>query len=150
MTFLIGIFLQRIFKGLVIILAFTMIFLGNPNQSLANSEVSIGKNEVEVVELLCLKVPMENKDAWLEAEKTSWGPWLNRQQGFLGRQLLWNPNSEEAILLINWSSREQWKAIPKKEVDAVQGLFEIKARAATGQQSGNPFPLQYQGELLPQ
>ena len=36
------------------------------------------------------------------------------------------------------------------EVETVQERFETLAREATGQRQGNPFPLVFEGELLPQ
>jgi uncharacterized protein (TIGR03792 family) len=109
-----------------------------------------GGYDVAVIEHLKVKVPEAARQAWLEAERGSWEPWLARQQGFLGRDLLWNPETEEGTLLIRWRSREAWKAIPEQEVDAVQQRFEQLAREATGRRLGNPFPLLYEGELLPQ
>ena len=106
--------------------------------------------DVSVVEVLRLNVPSENRQAWLEAEQHSWEPWLAQQDGFLDRQLLWDPKREEGTLLIRWASREQWKAIPSSEVATVQQRFEQLARAATGQRQGNPFPLTFEAELLPQ
>jgi uncharacterized protein (TIGR03792 family) len=94
-------------------------------------------------------VPAEGRQAWLEAEQGSWEPWLAQQEGFLDRQLLWDPTTEEGTLLIRWADREHWKAIPTQEVQAVQERFEQLAQAATGQSQGNPFPLVFEGELLP-
>jgi len=106
--------------------------------------------EVAVVEHLRLKVPAEARDAWLEAEQNSWEPWLAQQDGFLDRELLWDPEREEGTLLIRWASKDQWKAIPAPEVAAVQQRFEQLARRATGTAMGNPFPLVFEGELQPQ
>ena len=106
--------------------------------------------EVAVVEHLRLKVPAEARDAWLEAEQNSWEPWLAQQDGFLDRELLWDPEREEGTLLIRWASKDQWKAIPAPEVAAVQQRFEQLARQATGTPMGNPFPLVFEGELQPQ
>ena len=36
------------------------------------------------------------------------------------------------------------------EVETVQERFETLAREQTGQPHGNPFPLLFEGELLPQ
>jgi uncharacterized protein (TIGR03792 family) len=108
-----------------------------------------GSHDVVVVEHLRLKVPAEGRQAWLEAERGSWEPWLAQQEGFLDRQLLWDPATEEGTLLIRWASREQWKQIPEAEIEAVQERFEQLARQATGQSQGNPFPLLFEGELQP-
>ncbi|MFM7549264.1 MAG: TIGR03792 family protein [Cyanobacteriota bacterium] len=108
-----------------------------------------GAYGVVVVEHLRVKVPADAVDAWLEAEQGSWEPWLARQPGFLDRQLLWDPEREEGTLLIHWRSRDQWKAIPEREIAQVQEHFETLARQATGSRQGNPFPLVFEGELLP-
>lgn len=107
-----------------------------------------GSYDVVVVEHLRLKVPAEARQAWISAEQGSWEPWLAQQKGFLDRQLLWDPATEEGTLLIRWADREHWKAIPPQEMQAVQERFEQLARAATGESHGNPFPLVFEGELL--
>ena len=103
-----------------------------------------------MVEHLRIKVPADALSVWHRAEQGSWEPWLAKQDGFLGRDLLWDPETEEGTLLIRWASREQWKAIPAAEVAQVQEHFERIARDGTAQTTGNPFPLVFEGELLPQ
>ena len=110
-----------------------------------------GGYDVAVIEHLRISVPEQGREAWLEAERGSWEPWLAQQTGFLGRDLLWDPETEEGTLLIRWSSRQAWKAIPSEEVDEVQARFEQLARKemALSQAMDNPFPLVFEGELLP-
>ncbi len=110
-----------------------------------------GGYDVAVIEHLRISVPEQGREAWLEAERGSWEPWLAQQTGFLGRDLLWDPETEEGTLLIRWSSRQAWKAIPSQEVDEVQACFEQLARKemALSQAMDNPFPLVFEGELLP-
>ena len=110
-----------------------------------------GGYDVAVIEHLRISVPKQGREAWLEAERGSWEPWLAQQTGFLGRDLLWDPETEEGTLLIRWSSRQAWKAIPNEEVDEVQARFEQLARKemALSQAMDNPFPLVFEGELLP-
>ena len=105
--------------------------------------------DVVVVEHLRVRVPSAARQAWLEAERGSWEPWLAQQDGFLGRDLFWDAEREEGTLLIRWASREQWKRISEADVEAVQERFEDLARSATGAETGNPFPLVFEGELLP-
>jgi len=105
--------------------------------------------QAQVVELLRLGVPAIHYRAWLEAEKASWEPWLAKQPGFQGRQLLWDRQRQEGTLLIRWATRGQWKAIPEAEVGRVQERFEQRARQLTGQATGNPFPLLAEAELEP-
>ena len=122
---------------------------GHGDMAIAAVELPNGEYDVAVVEHLRVKVPAAGRQAWLEAERGSWEPWLAQQEGYLGRDLLWDPEREEGTLLIRWASREQWKAIPLGEVEAVQERFEQLARQATGTRQGNPFPLVFEGELQP-
>jgi len=110
-----------------------------------------GGYDVAVIEHLRISVPSHGREAWLEAERGSWEPWLAQQTGFLGRDLLWDPETEEGTLLIRWSSRQAWKAIPSDQVEEVQARFEQLARDAMAlpQAMDNPFPLVFEGELLP-
>jgi len=122
---------------------------------LSEKEVRAGADQqvgeaVAVVEHLRLQVPVESREHWMAAERGSWEPWLKQQPGFLGRDLYWDPATEEGTLLIRWSSREAWKSISMAEVETVQQRFETLAREQTGQSQGNPFPLVFEGELLPQ
>jgi uncharacterized protein (TIGR03792 family) len=89
-----------------------------------------GQVQVEVIEHLRVSVPAAARQAWLEAEAASWEPWLQGQPGFLGRELHWDRERQEGQLLIRWASREQWHAIPRDEIDAVQEHFERLAHAA--------------------
>ena len=131
------------------LLCLLMLLAGHPDVAIAEQQLPGGTFEVAVVEHLRVKVPAEARSAWLEAEQGSWEPWLEQQAGYLGRDLLWDPEREEGTLLIRWASREQWKAIPAEEVEGVQERFEDLARKATGTRQGNPFPLVFEGELQP-
>lgn len=142
--------LRRKFFNLAgLCLAALILFSGHSDVSLAAFLDPDGGYDVAVVEHLRIQVPSDGRQAWLEAERGSWEPWLARQKGFIGRDLLWDPETEEGTLLIRWSCREAWKAIPEREVELVQERFEQLARESTGQKQGNPFPLVFEGELLP-
>ena len=99
-----------------------------------------------VTEELRLKVPSEAKEAWLNAEKEIWDPWLSSQDGFLGRQLFWDKEKEEALILVSWKSKKLWKSISMSEVNVVQQKFEDNVKAALNV-GENPFELIYEGEL---
>ncbi len=103
-----------------------------------------------IVEYIRLSVPSKDRRAWLIAEGKTWEPWLAEKEGFVNRELLWDQKKQEATLLIRWSTKEKWKSIPQSEIDQVQENFEKIARDLTGKESGNPFPVIFQGELLPQ
>ncbi|WP_269617347.1 TIGR03792 family protein [Prochlorococcus marinus] len=116
----------------------------------AESLLKVNFPKESIVEHLKLDVPKKFKNAWLKAEEGSWEPWLLKQDGFLGRQLFWDPKVEEATLLIGWKSKAVWKKIPQAEINLVQQDFEKIARKETGETIGNPFPLIFEGELNPE
>ena len=130
--------------SLVLICLFFLIFQSDvPNLKALSMDNYQGEM---VIEELRLKVPADAKAAWLNAEKEIWDPWLSSQDGFLGRQLFWDKEKEEALILVNWKSKELWKSIPMSEVDIVQGKFEDNVKNALNV-SKNPFELIYEGEL---
>ena len=130
-----------------------LVLAGLPGNAGALSPQRAGSGGSEapaaVVEQLRLKVPAGTQTAWLQAEQESWGPWLRRQDGFLRRDLLWDAELEEGLLLIHWRSRRQLLAIPDKEIEAVQDQFEAASRRALALDppapgagtTSNPFPL---------
>jgi len=99
-----------------------------------------------VIEELRLKVPAASKAAWLTAEKEVWDPWLSSQKGFLGRQLFWDKEKEEALILVNWESKKLWKSISVGEVNEIQEKFEENVKTSLNVEV-NPFELIYEGEL---
>ena len=144
------IFIEKIVRFLFISVIVLFTIFGNVTNIQAESRLKVNFPKKSIVEHLKLDVPKKFKNAWLKAEKGSWEPWLLKQDGFLGRQLFWDPKEEEATLLIGWESRAVWKSISQTEINLVQHDFEKIARKETGEQSGNPFPLIFEGELNPE
>ena len=130
-------------------LVFSLLFCKN-HIAYANQMNYLNDPNQIVIEHLRLKVPNKLVKAWLLAEKGSWENWLAGKNGFIGRQLLLDTKNEEATVLISWSSRDKWKNIPQDEIQLVQESFENIARKEIGLDEGNPFPLLFEGELLPQ
>ena len=64
----------------------------------------------------------------------------------MGRQLFWDKEKEEALILVNWKSKKLWKSIPMSKVNVVQEKFEDKVKTALKVEE-NPFELIYEGEL---
>ena len=102
-----------------------------------------------VTEELRLKIPSEFKKIWLQAEKEVWEPWLSIQDGFLGRQIFWDKEKEEALILVNWKNKRLWKSISIKEVNEIQEKFEENVKTSLNV-NVNPFKLIYEGELFEQ
>ena len=96
-----------------------------------------------------LKIPSEFKKIWLQAEKEVWEPWLSIQDGFLGRQIFWDKEKEEALILVNWENKKLWKSISMNEVNEVQEKFEENVKTSLNT-NVNPFELIYEGELVKQ
>ena len=99
-----------------------------------------------ITEELRLKVPFKYKNIWLKTEKKIWEPWLAIQDGFLGRQIFWDKEKEEALILVSWENKKLWKSISMKEVDEIQKNFEDNVKSALNVKE-NPFELIYEGEL---
>ncbi len=100
-----------------------------------------------ITEELRLKIPSEFKKIWLQAEKEVWDPWLSVQDGFLGRQIFWDKEKEEALILVNWENKKLWKSISMNEVNKIQEKFEENVKTSL-KINVNPFELIYEGELV--
>ena len=138
-------FIKRI-KSLCFFFFSLLFFLYQNNTQIAEAiEMDQYKKGV-VTEELRLKVPSQYKEVWLKTEKQIWEPWLSSQVGFLGRQLFWNKEKEEALILVNWKSKKLWKSISMTEVNVVQEKFDDDVKTTLNVKE-NPFELIYVGEL---
>ena len=134
---------MNFYLSLVVCLLF-IIFNINP-EKLNALDMNTLQNEL-VTEELRLKVPADMRDVWLKAEKNIWEPWLSSQDGFMGRQIFWDKEKEEALILVNWKNKKLWKNIPMSEVNKVQEKFENNVKTSLNVIE-NPFELIYEGEL---
>ena len=139
-------FKENLIRFCLILIFFFILFSQADFQKLRALSMDNNYQDKMVIEELRLKVPADAKEAWLNAEKKIWEPWLSSQDGFLGRQLFWNKEKEEALILLNWKSKSFWKSIPMSEVNIVQQKFEDKVKADLNV-GENPFELIYEGEL---
>ena len=138
--------IKKTIKSFIVLLICLFVFsLQNTTQFL-NALTMENYQNGTVIEELRLKVPWKFKEVWLKAESQVWEPWLSIQDGFMGRQIFWDKEKEEALILVNWKSKKLWKSIPMSEVNVVQQKFEdnVKAVLNVGE---NPFELIYEGEL---
>ena len=138
--------IKKKIKSYAFLLICLFVFLSQSNSQILNAlPMENHQNEI-VIEELRLKVPSKFKEVWLKTEKQVWDPWLSVQEGFLGRQLFWDKEKEEALILVNWKSKKLWKSIPISEVNVVQQEFEDNVKNALNI-GENPFVLIYEGEL---
>ncbi len=150
MLFLFSLLSRRVINCFSALFFVVISLFSNTQVALAAASFELNPSSQPIVEFLRLHVPNQDRNAWLIAEQKSWEPWLKKQKGFLGRQLLWDPEAEEALLLISWASRTEWKMIPNEDIDHVQNAFEAIASDLTGREGINPFPIKSQGEFFPQ
>ncbi len=99
-----------------------------------------------VIEELRLKVPYEFRDVWIKAEEKIWEPWLSVKDGYMGREIFWDKEKEEALILVKWKNKKLWKSISLEEVNQIQEKFEDSIKKSLNL-SENPFNLIYEGEL---
>ncbi|MEX2627328.1 MAG: TIGR03792 family protein [Ilumatobacteraceae bacterium] len=87
---------------------------------------------MSVVEFLTFHVPADQVDEWLEVEARHWTRFLERQPGFLDKEM-WRPVDRPDVVhaVIWWASLEQWKAIPPDELAGVSEAMGPHEREAT-------------------
>tara|TARA_Y100001978_G_scaffold172794_1_gene163317 strand:- start:41 stop:478 length:438 start_codon:yes stop_codon:yes gene_type:complete len=129
----------------VLLLVFT-IFHSN---SINAFDLPMNRINENIVEELRLNVPSKYKEIWLKAEGEVWEPWLSKQDGFLGRQIFYNQDKGEALLLVKWKNKKVWKNISEEEVEKIQRIYEETVTSYLGVET-NPFEFIYEGELFEQ
>ena len=136
-------------KNLLYLFIFLFVFLFQINSPILKALPMDTYQSELVTEELRLKIPSEFKKIWLQAEKEVWEPWLSIQDGFLGRQIFWDKEKEEALILVNWKNKKLWKSISMNEVNKIQQKFEENVKTSLNVKV-NPFKLIYEGELVKQ
>ena len=138
--------IKKSIKSFIVLLICLFVFSSQNTSQFLNALTMENYQNGTVIEELRLKVPLKFKEVWLKAESQVWEPWLSIQDGFMGRQIFWDKEKEEALILVNWKSKKLWKSIPMSEVNIVQEQFEDNVKTALNLKE-NPFELIYEGEL---
>tara|TARA_B100000212_G_scaffold89636_1_gene65748 strand:- start:38 stop:475 length:438 start_codon:yes stop_codon:yes gene_type:complete len=139
-------FLKNVIKKFFVLLLIFIIAQSNSSIAFSLQMSNLNKN---IVEELRLRVPLRYKETWLKAEEEVWEPWLQKQDGFLGRQIFYNSKKGEALLLVKWKNRNLWKNISDEEVNKMQKIYEENVTSSLGV-AANPFEFIYEGELFEQ
>ena len=139
-------FLSKKIKRFFYLCFFLTLLLFQSNDQIAKSLSMENLKEEIVYEQLRLKIPSNYKSVWLDAEKEIWEPWLSKKDGFLGRQIFWDKEHEEALILVKWKNKKLWKNIPMEEVNQIQKKFEENVVSSLNIDE-NPFLLIFEGEL---
>ena len=119
------------------------------NFASVDAATMVNMNDDPIIEELRLRVPSQYKDNWINAEKEVWEPWLANKKGFLGREIFYNKEKEEALVLVKWANKSLWKSISVKEVNEIQSIYEENVKNELNLDR-NPFVLIYEGELYVQ
>ena len=134
---------------LKIFFALLLIFIICQSNYINALDLSMKNIDEPIVEELRLNVPIKYKETWLKAEKEIWEPWLEKQDGFLGRKIYYNQKKGEALLLVNWKNRNLWKNISNEEVNKIQKIYEETITNSLDIET-NPFKFINEGELFEQ
>ena len=134
---------------LKIFFALLLIFIICQSNYINALDLSMNNIDEPIVEELRLNVPIKYKETWLKAEKEIWEPWLEKQDGFLGRKIYYNQKKGEALLLVNWKNRNLWKNISNEEVNKIQKIYEETITNSLDIET-NPFKFINEGELFEQ
>ena len=138
-------FLKKAFRSISLVFIIVVAIL-HYNSASIDASTMINIKENPIIEELRLRVPIQYKDDWIKAEKEVWEPWLANKKGFLGREIFYNKEKEEALVLVKWANKKLWKSISVKEVSQIQSVFEENVKNDLKLDS-NPFELIYEGEL---
>lgn len=77
-----------------------------------------------VIEWLKVKVPVEQREFYIQKDAEVWNPFLAKCPGFISKETWINPEQpEEVVLMIRWASRAQWESVPADELKQVEAQF---------------------------
>ena len=77
------------------------------------------------IEWLRIKVDPAQRQQYLQKDAEIWTPALKRYPGFIDKTVWLTPdNDAEVIIIVRWTSREQWFSIPEADLDAIQQRFD--------------------------
>ncbi len=85
-----------------------------------------------VIEFLTFDVNAEEREEWLAVEEQTWSRFLERQAGFVSKQI-WSEqgNPGQVHAMICWTDEASWHAIPTDEMEAVDQSMGLWFRACT-------------------
>jgi uncharacterized protein (TIGR03792 family) len=85
-----------------------------------------------VVELLTFTIAPEDRAGWLDVEERTWSRFLERQPGFVGKQVWADREHPDRVhCVITWADQESWDAITADAVARVDAEMGEWFRAST-------------------
>lgn len=77
------------------------------------------------VEWIRVQVNPSQRQAFVQKDAEIWTPALKRYPGFIDKAVWLNPkNKAEVIIVVRWTSREQWFSIPKADLKTLEQRFD--------------------------
>lgn len=85
-----------------------------------------------VIEFLTFRVDPADRAEWMAVEERTWSRFLERQAGFVRKQLWVDVDDGEHVhALIEWESISDWQSVPHDELRAVDEAMGSWFRPAT-------------------
>ena len=77
-----------------------------------------------VIEWLKFTVDSEKREQFIQEDEAIWTAALATYPGFMGKEVWIEPNQPSSVIFtIRWQTREQWKSIPVKDLQEIEGNF---------------------------
>lgn len=78
-----------------------------------------------VIEWLTFVVAPEHRETFIRVDHDVWTAALSQYPGFISKEVWISPDlADQVIAVIRWQTREQWKAIPQKDLEQVDTRFQ--------------------------
>ena len=77
-----------------------------------------------VIEWLKFTVDPSSREKFIKKDEAIWTASLATYPGFLGKEVWIEPNkANQVVFIIRWQTREQWKSIPRSDLNAIEQKF---------------------------
>ncbi|MBD2108005.1 TIGR03792 family protein [Nodosilinea sp. FACHB-13] len=78
-----------------------------------------------VIEWLTFAVDPENRETFVRLDNDIWTAALSQYPGFISKEVWISPDLlDQVVYVVRWQTREQWKAIPQADLDAIEQQFD--------------------------
>jgi uncharacterized protein (TIGR03792 family) len=78
-----------------------------------------------VIEWLIFAVAPEHRETFIQVDHEIWTAALSQYPGFMSKEVWISPDlSDQVITVIRWQTRDQWKAIPRADLDQIDQRFQ--------------------------
>ncbi len=78
-----------------------------------------------VIEWLKFRVPATQRERYIQVDDEIWTPALKAYPGFISKETWIDPADDSSVIfVIRWRTREDWKAIPEADLEAITAQFD--------------------------